>query len=143
VCARAQVYPPPAFCETCKESFVLQVELIRHRKFGCATERLRERLLTAQEREQRNLQVALGKRLREVVRLRAKQLDDDEYGLSEYEAEMDAKADEEEEEEEEEEARPRSRGKARSKGKGAGAGAGDASSASGATSTKPVPPKRK
>jgi hypothetical protein len=120
VCARAQVYPPPAFCETCKESFVLQVELIRHRKFGCATER-------------------------EVVRLRAKQLDDDEYGLSEYEAEMDAKADEEEEEEEEEEARPRSRGKARSKGKGAGAGAGagDASSASGATSTKPVPPKRK
>lgn len=64
-----QLYPPPLACEDCAESFVLRAELVRHRKFGCATERTRERLLAAQERAQRRLQAALGKRLREVVRL--------------------------------------------------------------------------
>ena len=55
--ACAQVYPPPHMCPVCNESFVLEVELVRHRKFGCATERLKEQLLAEQDREQRRLQV--------------------------------------------------------------------------------------
>ncbi len=51
------MYPPPHMCSVCNESFVLEVELVRHRKFGCATERMKERLLEHQDREQRRLQV--------------------------------------------------------------------------------------
>ncbi len=59
ICARSwlQVYPAPHMCPDCNESFVLEVELVRHCKFGCATERIRERLIKRQENEQQRLQV--------------------------------------------------------------------------------------
>lgn len=64
-----QVYPPPLSCEDFAETFVLKAEKVRHRKFGCASERMRERMMAEEERAQRVLQAAMGKRLREVVQL--------------------------------------------------------------------------
>lgn len=72
---------------------MLSAELVRHRKFGCAAERTRERLLAEEERQQRILQAALGKRLREVVRLKPGEVfgeekeageDEDEDEYSDY-----------------------------------------------------------
>jgi hypothetical protein len=89
----SQLYPPPLCCHDCSETFVLNAELVRHRKFGCATERTRERLLAEQERQQRILQAALGKRLREVVRLKPGEV------LGEEKEEEEEYSEEEEEEE--------------------------------------------
>ena len=71
-------------CNDCNESFVLEAELVRHRKFGCQTERLRERVLDEQERQQRLLQLQLGKRLREVARVKPDDEDDEAAMEEEY-----------------------------------------------------------